>query len=62
MRLGNANVKTFIKTLDFCANQAVAKMSNTCDKHCIVLITFACDLPDVSVLIERRRMNFIKIC
>jgi len=35
---GNAIVKTFIKTSDFCANQAVAKIFITCDKHCIMLI------------------------
>jgi len=59
MRLGNANVKTFIKTLDFCVNQAVAKIFNTCDKDCITQIRLAYDLPDVTVLIERRRMNFM---
>jgi len=52
-------VKHSLKTLDFCVNQAVAKIFNTCDKDCIMQIRLACDLPDVSVLIEQRRMNFM---
>ena len=51
--------KHSLKTLDFCVNQAVAKIFNTCDKDCIAQIRLFCDLPDVSVLIERRRMNFM---
>ena len=51
--------KHSVKTLDFCVNQAVAKIFNTCDKDCITEIRLFCDLPDVSVLIERRRMNFM---
>jgi len=51
--------KHSLKTLDFCVNRAVAKICNTCDKDCIMQIWLFCDLPDVSVLIERRRMNFM---
>jgi len=42
--------KHSLKTLDFCVNQALAKIFNTCDKDCITQIRLFCDLPDVSVL------------
>ena len=51
--------KHSVKTLDFCVNQAVAKIFYTCDKDCISQIRLFCDMTDVSVLIERRRMNFM---
>ena len=52
--------KHSLKTLHFCVSQAVmAKIFNTCDKICITQIRLACDLPDVSVLIEHCRKNFI---
>ena len=51
--------KHSVKTFDFCVNQAVAKIFNTCDKDCISQIRLFCDMTDVSVLIERRRMNFM---
>ena len=37
----------------------MAKIFNTSDKNCITQSRLFCDLPDVSVLIERRRMNFM---
>jgi len=43
----------------FCVSQAVAKIFNTHDKDCINQIRLAWDLPDVSVMIERRRMKFV---
>ena len=51
--------KHSLKTLNFCVSQAVAKIFNTYDEDCITQIRLACDLPDVSALIERRRMNFM---
>jgi len=51
--------KHSLKTLHFCMSQAVAKIFNTCDKVCIMQIRLACDLPDVSVLIEHCRKNFM---
>ena len=48
-----------LKTLDFCVNQAVAKIFSTYDKDCINQIRLACDLPDVDVVVERRRMKFV---
>ena len=40
-------------------NQAVAKIFNICDKDSINEIRMMCDLPDVSVMVERRRMKFM---
>jgi len=46
-------------SLESCVNQAVAKIFNICDKDSINEIRVMCDLPDVSVMVERRRMKFI---
>ena len=51
--------KHSVNTLDLCVSQAVAKTFNTRDKDCINQIRLACDLPDVSVMIERPRMKFV---
>ena len=51
--------KHSLKTLHFCVSQAVATIFNTCDKVCITQIRLACDLPDLSVLIEHCRKNFM---
>jgi len=51
--------KHLLNTLDSCVNQAVAKIFNICDKDSINEIRVMCDLPDVSVMVERRRMKFI---
>ena len=40
-------------------SQAVVKIFNTHDKGYINQIRLACDLPDVGVMIERRRMKFV---
>jgi len=40
-------------------NQAVAKILTFCDKDSINEIRVMCDLPDVSVMVERRRMKFM---
>ena len=40
-------------------SQAVAKIFNTHDNDCINQIRLACDLPHVSVTIERRSMKFV---
>jgi len=47
--------KHSLKLLIFC----VAKIFNTYDRDCINQIRLACDLPDVSMIIERRRMKFM---
>ena len=51
--------KHSLKTLDFCVSQAVAKIFNTYDKDCINQIRLARDLPDVDVMVERRRLKFV---
>jgi len=40
-------------------SQAVAKIFSTYDKDCINQMRLACDLPDVDVVVERRRMKFV---
>ena len=40
-------------------SQAVAKIFNICDKDSINEIRVMCDLPDVSVTVEHRRMKFM---
>ena len=37
----------------------MAKIFNTYDKDCINQIRLACDLQDVNVMVERRRMKFV---
>ena len=51
--------KHLLNMLDSCVNQAVAKIFNICDKDSINEIRMMCDLPDVSVMVERRRMKFM---
>jgi len=51
--------KHSLNTLDFCVSQAVAKIFNVRDKDCIKDIRLACNVPDVRVMIERRRMKFV---
>ena len=47
--------KNSLKLLIFC----MAKIFNTYDRDCINQIRLACDLPGVSMIIERRRMKFM---
>jgi len=51
--------KQSLKSLDLCIKQAVAKFFRTYDDSCINEIRRFCDLPDVGVMIERRRMKFV---
>jgi len=48
-----------VQSLDRCVRQVVAKMFATQDNNCIKEIRSFCDLPDIGVLIERRRVKFV---
>jgi len=48
-----------VQSLDRCVRQAVAKIFATLDNNCIKEIRSLCDLPDIGVLIECRRVKFV---
>jgi len=48
-----------VQSLDRCVRQVVANIFATQDNNCIKEIMSFCDLPDIGVLIERRRVKFV---
>ena len=48
--------KHLLNTLDSYVSQAVAKTFNTYDEDNINQIRLVCNLPDVSAMVERRRI------